>query len=355
METENAVETAVDTGNGGDELPSIDATMAATYEKIAKREREAEQQAGSQPQKPMQPIGRGPDGRFAAKQTEQGAGVQKPAAEQPVTAPTAKQPPQSWTQPAKERWATLPPEIQDEVLKRESDVERGFAKNAEVRQFGEEVARVVTPHMQMIQSEGGNALGAISDLLNTAALLRQGSPEQKRNAISEICKRFNIDMGGGYPQSQPEGEAYVDPDIAALRGEIAELKKFRDMSTQERQAKAWANAGEAITSFKADKTNTHFEAVKDTMAQLLSSGMASDLKGAYELACRMNPEISRSVIEAELKANEQKRLEEEAKKAEGAKKAAVANIKPRGGVPQGKPAAGDWEQTMRRRYKELNA
>jgi hypothetical protein len=68
----------------------------------------------------------------------------------------------------------------------------------------------------------------------------------------------------------------------------------------------------------------HFEAVRNTMAQLLEAGLANDLSSAYEKSLRMNDELWKTEQEAKAKASEAARIEEQRKITQTAKHNAIS-------------------------------
>ena len=63
----------------------------------------------------------------------------------------------------------------------------------------------------------------------------------------------------------------------------------------------------------------HYEAVRTKMAQLLESGLATDLEGAYHAAVKLDDELFQSIQAEKAKAEEAKRLEEQRKVVQVAK------------------------------------
>lgn len=240
---------------------------------------------------------------------------------QAPTAPAASAapaPPNGWSAEAKAKWHELSPEIQAAVSKRETDIAKFTGKTDEERSFGREMQRVVAPYLAQIQSEGGTPAGAVQSLLNTAYVLRNGSAEQKQQALIGIAQQFRIPIPNSaeLPQVSPELQT-MQQQIAQLRGQ---LDQFNSSSQQSTQASIQAD----IQRFAADPAHPHFEEVKAVMGALMTSGAAQDLQSAYDMACHARPDIRATLQAQQRVAEEQKRRSEETAKANAARAKAVS-------------------------------
>lgn len=227
-------------------------------------------------------------------------------------------PPNGWSKEAKAKWHELPEEVQQAAIKREQDVAKFTSKSDEQRQLGIEIQKTVDPYMPMIQAEGGNAVAAVQSLLNTAYLLRTGSPQQKRDLMLQTAEQFGVDLT---PQEQPQGG---NSELTALQSEIQQL---RGMLTQQQQAEQQNFRNEVqseLQAFAADPANQHFESVRAHMGALMTAGAASSLQDAYDQACWANPEV-RATIQATERAEAERKRQAEAKAtANEAKRKAVS-------------------------------
>lgn len=263
------------------------------------------------------------DGKFKASSDEDGVSA---LAENPDTQPEGRTTPvvvepapQGWGESVKAEWPKLPQPVRSEILRREGDFHRALTSPSGELNFGRQIKEVVTPYMATIQAEGGNAVTAVASLLNTAHVLRTGTPEQKKALIFNTAKQFNVDLG----VTQEDGE-YIDPRIAALEQKISELQKQTDPATIESRLREQADNVKIqsdIAAFASDPAHTHFETVRPLMKALFDSGQAGDLKEAYDMACMANPAI-RSTIEAAKAAEAQTKRKQEI----DAKKRAASSI-----------------------------
>lgn len=227
--------------------------------------------------------------------------------------------PNTWTPAAKAKWNELPPEIQAEVAKRESEVEKGFTKLDEERNVGKSFKETISPYMPMIQAEGSTPIVAIQTLLNTAYRLRTSSPQEKGQLIMDLARQYGADLSQ-VSQSQPQ----TDPQLRAIQQELATLKNARQQELSAREQQEQEATTSLISAFAADPKNVHFETVKADMAALLKAGRARDLQDAYDKAVWASPDIRSTLLEAERQQAEAKRVAEAKDKADKARKASVS-------------------------------
>lgn len=236
----------------------------------------------------------------------------------PAQAPKALAPPNGWSTEAKAKWHELPAEIQAAVNQREQDVAKFTSKTDEERQFGREMQRVVSPYLAQIQAEGGTPAGAVQSLLNTAYVLRNGSPQQKQQALLGVAQQFQIQLPT--PGEQPQ----IPPELNALYQRINQLEGSLTQWQQGSQQATQATIQSEIEAFAANPANPHFQEVKAHMAALLKEGLAADLQSAYDQACYARPDIRTTLLAQTRAEEEQKRIAAQKAQVDAAKRKAVS-------------------------------
>ncbi len=267
-------------------------------------------------------------GRFVAKP------VERPEAPKPerktLTLPEAKpqadpaasastpvvKAPEGWKAELKEQFATLPPQIQAEISRREADMHKAFTRQDEERQFGKRVLEMTAPYLGTIRQEGGDPLAAYNLYLQTAQTLRTGTPQQKVEALLSVARQFNVPLG----QPVQQGQQGYDPRVDQAMQEVNTLKQYLQQEAHQRQLAEQATLQSEIDGFAQEAGHEHFETVKTRMGVLLENGYAKDLQDAYDQAIWSEPAI-RSTLSATLMAPETKRLTEQIAKADAARKA----------------------------------
>jgi hypothetical protein len=286
-------------------------------------------------------------GKFAAKESEPVETTEEqtelPAEETPAeeTAPAIKAP-SSWKKEAQAKFATLPPDIQAEVMRREGDMHRGLESYKQHAERAQAYERAFTPYMDTINKLGIAPEVAASELMKVDHSLRYGSPADKVAMVTKIIKDYGIDPAwfdsANIPQANPQVD-YLQNELQAIKAQQARLQ-------QESQTRETVSLNNDIASFA--KNNEHFEAVRDRMADLLQGGAAKTLQEAYETAIWADPSVRASII-AKQQSEERAKA---AQKASEAKKLASTNVRARGTIPA-QAAVGTIEDTIRARAKEL--
>lgn len=254
-------------------------------------------------------------GRFAPK--TQAAEAPDPATAAPETTdqpakavegePTqsAIAPPASWSAAEKELWATLPRGVQDAVLRRESDVTKGFAQKAEEIKAYEPLRQALTPHAARLQSQGRHPAEVIAQLLDTQARFEANPAE----GVKWLAQSYGVDLSKlAAPPSQGAGAGeWVDPQVSALDQRLSQYERHLQTLThqqeQERAAMAQDAAAREVSSFEQDTAKyPHFQAAREEMSRLVMAGVTTDLADAYERAIWTIPEIRQRIQEDQRKA-----------------------------------------------------
>lgn len=261
-------------------------------------------------------------GRFASTRTEEAsatAGTEAedtPSTDQPEAktdepAQPAIEPPQSWSDAEKAHWATLSREAQDVILRRERDVEKGFAERAAELKDLAPLRDVLAPYRSKHAMMGLSDAEAVGRLLAAEQQLRT-DPDR---AFVELARAYGYDLRrlGVNPtsqQQQPANQEYHDPRVDRLLQEMQQREQRETLAT--------------IESFAKDPAHPHFEDVRSEMGALIAANPAMSLQDAYDRAAWGNPATRTKVLEAERKATAEKQRQEAAAKAEAARKAGVS-------------------------------
>ena len=238
-------------------------------------------------------------GKFAPKfPTDQ---TQFPTAD----APTRAEMPKSLRLELKDHWEKAPAELQQAIAQREADFERGIntykSRDAEAKAITE----LFQPYEWMLRNENATPATAIGPLLQTAALLRTGTPQQKSHAVAQMIQQFQIPLdqvasyfGGEQPQPQ-------DNQYNQLAQQVQQLTQHITQSQYQAQKQNESRALSVIQQFASDPANVHFEAVSDRMLQLLQAPQVlgdtsqmserEKLQLAYDTAVRLDPTTAQQI------------------------------------------------------------
>lgn len=245
--------------------------------------------------------GRDEKGRFKSKEAAEA--VEEAA---PVIKPVEVDAPTSLTGAIKAKWKDLPEDVRSEWSKREADIHKMMTSHDGDLRLGREMKDVVMPYMPLIQAEGGTPASAVKDLLNTAYVLRTGTPQQKSHLLQQVARQYGVDLG-------QEEQTSVDPTIQQLQQEIAQLRQSANPQAIRQQLQAQVEEERIVSevkAFAADSSKKHYEQVKAEMAALLGNGAATNMQDAYDRACWANPAIRSTLLAEQTSAEQAKRKTE---------------------------------------------
>lgn len=292
-------------------------------------------------------------GRFASKDTEaeaQDAPAEEEKPDQPkeaeATEPAAPAipPPASWSAAEKAHWDKLPREAQDAILRRESDVAKGFQQRAEEVKAFEPLRHAIAPHADRLTKTGRNPAEVIGQLLDVHAGL-ETSPYE---VFPIIARMYGIDLsrivpnaGASNGQVDEAGNPVISHLMQTTQQLQQRLRQMESFQTEQQRAQTAAlekRAADEFASFtaKASTDYPHFETVRQDMARLIQGGVVETLADAYQHAIWARSDIRERILEDQRKADEAKRAEEQRK--------AVAAAKARAGSVRNNPTTAPTTQ-----------
>lgn len=250
-------------------------------------------------------------------------GVPQPAAPNPSPTPAipatpAVKAPEGLKAELKAKFGELPPEWQTEIARREAESHKALTSQDEERQFGRRIQQLVNPYLPTIRAEGATPEKAFENYLNTAHILRAGTPYQKAQALHTIAQQFNVDL------NLPLQGAGSDPRYAQLEHQLSELQNRLQAQDQQRQQQEDQSLRSQIESFASKPGHEHFDKVRVQMGALMEAGVTQDIEDAYQRAIWADPELRSTLVEAQSRAAEEKRIAEQKALSERSKSAAVS-------------------------------
>lgn len=231
-------------------------------------------------------------------------------------APKSKAP-QSWSATERAHWDKIPAEVQAVIARREEEAHRGITTLGQDAAYGKQLKEVIAPYLPIIRAEGGTEAGAVRDLLQTAYILRTGSPAQKAQVMQHVAGLYGVDLSVA-----AQGAPQVNPEVQSLRQELAQLRGHLQGAEQQQHQQVQGQAQAIIDAFAADPKNEFYEQVKPLMAHLLVAGQAKDMQEAYEMACHANPDVRSTILTRSQADAEAKRAADAKAKADAKRKAA---------------------------------
>ena len=266
-------------------------------------------------------------------------------------------PPDSWNKDEKALWETVPPAVQKAVLRQTEVSAKGVEQ---LRSRYAEIEQAIAPFRQTIKGYGVTEAQAINKLFYWQMRLAANGPE-KVQAFKELARNHGLDLSTLSDPANGQQGADQNAIPAAL---IPILNNFQERF-QAWDQRSEANVQTSVNSHIAQwaRGKDHFDAVRDSMMQLIAGGAVPTLEGgypdldaAYKKACYLNDEVREKVLadEQEKRATEARELADKARKA-GKSLRPAAPIAPQvRQAPQGKPGESVRESIMRAKA-ELSA
>jgi hypothetical protein len=238
-----------------------------------------------------------------------------------TTTATTDKAPNTWKPEVAAKFNTLPDDVRAEILKREQDVFNGINQYKVAAEYGQNVHKMLQPYQERLSQQGMNPIDYLGALANADNLIASASTqEQKLQYFRELANHYGITIDHGLFGAE-------DSTVTALRKEIQDLKSSVNSQLTQAQAKELATIQKTIDEFKAMPEHKHFDVLQHEIAALLQSGVAKDLKDAYDRALWANP-TTRAAEQARLSEEKLKADAEASKKAlEEAKKKKGINVK----------------------------
>jgi hypothetical protein len=286
---------------------------------------------------PKEPLSTGEKPAITPAPKPEEADPTKAAAPAPEVPEHLAKAPGTWTPAAREHWKDVPIQVREEVAKREREMTRALSFTTEARRLASEFQQTMQPYLGFIAAENSTPMQAVNNMMQSAALLRVGTPAQKVGLVADIIRNFGVDLGmldnhlAGTQQAQDDPRTLVQREIQAA------LAPYRQQQqAQVQQVDTQVN--QELQEFASK--NEFYNDVADTMADLIEvarkRGGVLGLQTAYDRAILLHEPV-RQVIEAR---NATKSNQQQAQIAATAKAAAVS-VAPSSEAQRTAPVVGD--------------
>ena len=314
-ENEEVVESSVDEhGYDKDDIRSVIAAEMDKHE--AKSAEDAENKPTDAENK------RDEKGRFkkAESSVVENANTQNEAEPTETSAPT-RNPWASWKKEAQTTLSQLPPETQRMIQEREEQFHKGIEQYKQDAYQGRSLGKALAPHMEYLNQVGVAPEQAISTLIQAEKILRTSDQQTKTNMFMKLAHDYGIDVNSLTNIPFDPYKYQLEQQLQAQQAQLAQIQQSRQIAEE-------AQLGQTIEQFA--QTHEYFDEVRETMADLLDKGLASNLKDAYSKAVRLNDDIFNRTTQTSGQVNPVQRANNAAKAA----KAAAVQVKgsPVGGM-----------------------
>lgn len=202
------------------------------------------------------------------------------------------EPPARWTATAKAKWEALDDEVKAETDRTVKELEKGMntykeraSKMDELKEFEDIAVKAGTT----VKNAMSNYV-AIDKDLNSGDPARQLKALDHLFAVSKIDKtqlaKFYLDQAG-----RPADQQQVNPEILALKREIAELRQQSQGTAQTIEQQRYQQVTQHITQWAQDKPLA--DTLAPQIAQHVQEGLSLD--DAYAKAVSAQQEIARQM------------------------------------------------------------
>jgi hypothetical protein len=297
---------------------------------------------------PEQARARDEGGRFVRQEkvetrpVEETPKVEAQPQAQAQPAPAAQRPITTWRKEYLPLWDKLSQgqplsaeeakKLADYSVQRENEYKTGVSTYKAEAVQARELQEAVAPFMQELQAHNLKPTDWIKQVGQVHQLLVRGNPQQKLEVFQALAQRYGVPLAAVQQQAQ----GGVPPLVTNLMGIIAEQKReLEAVKGQVSSVTGWKQQLETqslegeIQKMAADATTyPHFEAVRESMAQLLEQGAARDLPTAYKLAVRLDDSLMDEELNQRLAAKQSERTNTAAQ-------ARARAVSPKSATPRG--------------------
>ena len=254
-------------------------------------------------------------GRFS-KHEQETSETSETVEEKPARNPWA-----SWKKEAQATLSQLPPETQRMIQEREEQFHKGIEQYKQDAYQGRVLNKALAPHMEYLNQVGVAPDVAISTLIQAEKVLRTADPQTKTQMFMKLAHDYGIDVNSLTNVPFDPYKYQLEQQLQAQQAQLAQIMQSRQIAEE-------AQLGQTIEQFA--QQHEYFDEVRETMADLLDKGLASDLNDAYSKAIRLNDNVFARTTQNSGQANQVQRANNAAKAA----KAAAVQVKgsPVGGM-----------------------
>lgn len=264
--------------------------------------------------------------------------------------------PAGWTPAAQEKWATIPPDIQREIHKREREITVGLQESAPARRFQQEVSQAFEPFRQVAQQLGvQNPITLGLQAAQVATRIATAPPHIAAQEIARLILSRADDMDPALVakalhrveqgQGQPGAQQW-DPETIIKTAEERAYQRLQN----ERAQHGTAIKKKEVESFASNPANEFFndDDVSTRVLGLLRADPNIGLEAAYKEAVWALPR-TRAILQQREAAEQAKAREVSTQRA----RAAAVSVKSNpGGAPVARTKPGTLREQLEEAYDE---
>lgn len=272
----------------------------------------------------------------------------EPPADVPAEPPAeAVAAPKTWRAEAAAEFGKLPSVVQQEILKRESDIFSGIEQYKAEADYGKGFRTALAPYAQTLERYGIDPHAQVAELFETQFRLAFGTPQEKMQVLQGLVNDFGINAEA-LAEAPP-----VDPTVMRLQNELRQLQSSLSQQQSMQQEARRSQIEQEVHAFASDPKNVYFEELAEDIAHLLKTKTESSIQAAYETALWRNPAVrAKEMLRIQ---NEQAEATKKASAERVAKAKATAAVGVRTSAKSGSAttALGSMDDTLAAAYAEI--
>ena len=240
------------------------------------------------------------------------------------------------------RFFLLDPEVKQEVIRRERDVDRAMTDSAQARQVASAFQQVVQPYMARINALGVHPMAAAQELFKADYVLTTATPAKRAEFMAKLISDYGVDiqeldraLSGGAPSAEQTQQTQLERMLEERMAPLQNFLSQQQQQAQYAQQQEFSALDRSIETMASDAKFPFFDEVREDMADVIEiqakRGVAISLEQAYTRAIAMNPDVSQRLTQQLQQANSRAAASEGNLKAQRA----LAASKSVGGAPNG--------------------
>lgn len=286
---------------------------------------------------------------FGSDQQEEIQHEEAPPVEQQEEAPVEQAdpyaaPPKSWKKEWHDKWNTVAPDVREIFYNREKQMLDGLEQYKSGHEFGNRLKPVYEPYREFLQQQGLDEVKATQYLLAAQHRLHTGTPEQRREMISNLAREYGVTFGEAQQAVQAQ-ENQLPPEVTEIKKQVDAIQSFVRQQAQAQTQQVREKVSQEVNAFATDPANEYFDEVANEVIQFINLGMP--LKDAYEKAVWSNPVTRQKQLEKAQTEHFEKQKAKLKEEAEAARKASSTNVRTRASNKAPTEPLGSWDDTMK--------
>lgn len=276
------------------------------------------------------------------------------------------EPPSDWKASAKDKWGTLPRDVQEYLLERSKELTGDYTRKTQEaaelkRQYEEQygdVHKVLQPHMSELQRRGISPGQLVSQFM----AWQQTFDENPVNGLLKLAASYGLTADHFAQVLQQSPASKADPALTQLQQELEELRAWKEeQETQRQQAvqhssqkqlEARIDAFRTQKNEKGEPLRPHFERIAPSILGLMPQLLQSPELQGREIEDVLQIAYDRALAPFKEMLDEQ--AKQQAQKAQAAKRAS-SSVSGTSGGSRPPQKARSIREAIEQAYEELSS